>query len=77
MSFPAAGNGNRDDDMNEKNIIIGSIIAIIGAVCLGAPCVDAGEVNKPNVLFIAVDEADIHLWNMVIYSDELFYYNHR
>jgi hypothetical protein len=46
-------------------------------VCLGAPCVDASEVNKPNVLFIAVDEADIHLWNMVIYSDELFYYTHR
>ena len=33
--------------------------------------------DQPNVLFIAVDEADIHLWNMVIYSDKLFYYNHR
>jgi hypothetical protein len=50
----------------------------VTTILMVAVCALSGAAQaKPNVLFIAVDEADIHPWNMVIYSDELFYYNNR
>jgi arylsulfatase A-like enzyme len=37
-------------------IFLGAIVVLIGVGCFGSTHLDAGEKNKPNVLFIAVDD---------------------